>query len=421
MKQTYNLNLSPRYAPGWNAWEVAREVICNAIDADADGMRITPNGQDTISVWTPTVPDIAELFVIGQGSKSPGGNTIGQFGEGLKMAALVTTRTKGGSFKCLLPTSTVTFAFETVFGQEVLHAQIEDASNADGYEVVITMPGIANSFDGKILDSQENGPRPKREPDALNVYCKGVHICELPNIKSIWDWNLNDIAINRDRSMVSTYDIARRISDQLDFHLTPELIEGITANPDSLEGTQGLELTYNGESLKKIADGFRARYGENMVLMAADHATNEIARQNGYRPVPLPEITAKRLAGFIKSAEEVLPRNHDLESVDISKYAEQIARLRRLDDILAAPPFSLSIFASRSESLKGRADIDDVRIWLSESLFTSGNELELVRTYLHELGHICSSANDLTSDFEFALDGIAGRLAMKVYQLEAAL
>lgn len=31
----YSLNLSPRYAPKWSAWEVAREVICNAVVTDA--------------------------------------------------------------------------------------------------------------------------------------------------------------------------------------------------------------------------------------------------------------------------------------------------------------------------------------------------------------------------------------------------
>lgn len=76
----YSLNLSTRYASEWGSWEVARELICNAIDASPEGMKVDVQGSDTLIVTTPTVPNVAELFVIGEGSKAPGGKTIGQFG-----------------------------------------------------------------------------------------------------------------------------------------------------------------------------------------------------------------------------------------------------------------------------------------------------------------------------------------------------
>ena len=113
---SFSLNLSPRYAPDWTAWEVAREIICNAIDASPEDFRVTPHGDNQLKVWTPTVPDLCELFVIGQGSKSPGGSTIGQFGEGLKMAALVATRTEGGRFRVKLPGQDVRFMFDESMG-----------------------------------------------------------------------------------------------------------------------------------------------------------------------------------------------------------------------------------------------------------------------------------------------------------------
>ncbi len=139
---------------------------------------------------------------------------------------------------------------------------------------------------------------------------------------------------------------------------------------------------------------------------------SRIARDNGYKVIKLPDSLAQRLASYCITTKDVLPKNHDLEPVNIDDYREQVAWLRKLDNLISAPNFTIKLFANRDDSEKGRADLEDNIMWLSVGLFSAGNELELARTYLHELGHLMSQSGDATKKFEYALDGIAGRLAL---------
>jgi hypothetical protein len=114
--QSYSLNLHERYAPEWGVWECAREIFANAKDAAPNDMKVQSPNANTLEIFTPTAPDIAELFIIGCGSKTPTDETIGQFGEGLKLTALAATRKLGGSLSIQLDRKLVTFALREHFG-----------------------------------------------------------------------------------------------------------------------------------------------------------------------------------------------------------------------------------------------------------------------------------------------------------------
>jgi hypothetical protein len=359
------------------------------------------------------------MFVIGEGTKAPGGTTIGQFGEGLKMAALVATRSSAASMEFHLPNHIVTFCLREVHGVQVLHAEINDGPDCEGFSVIIKMQGIAISFEGRILESPKQGPVGKMSPNAMRVYCKGVFISDM-EYKSIWDWNLNELTINRDRSMVEKGTISFRGGDWLDDFATVEQFEEIVRNPDTVEGSDLIYWVRSDRGRRNLAEAFRNVHGEKGVLDMGESLHNIQAMNGGYKPIKVPDNMRDRLAGNIKTSEDVLPKHHDLIPVDADKYKHNIAWLRRLNDIIAAPYFSVRVFAVTADHLKGRADIEDMTVWLSEGLFTPGNDLELLRTYLHEAGHIMSSAKDATFEFENALDGIAGRLAMNLLGLKVS-
>lgn len=86
---------SSNYVAKWGAWEALREITCNAIDADPDRYILDYRGTDTVSIYTTTAPTYHECCVVGEGSKDSETGTIGQFGEGLKLAALTAIRMNG--------------------------------------------------------------------------------------------------------------------------------------------------------------------------------------------------------------------------------------------------------------------------------------------------------------------------------------
>ena len=311
-----------------------------------------------------------------------------------------------------VPGKIVKFSFLPMLGTEVLHAEVHPAKECQkGYTVIIKMQGIASAFKGRLLKDTSEGPIEKHTAD-MRLYCKGVFISD-QQYSSVWDWNLNNVSINRDRSMVDQFDLCYEGAKWLSYHGTDDHFDLILKKLDSIEAVS-MTQWLNDKGSAKLADAFVRIYGERACLSDANLRSMSLAEQLGFTVVDVPDHMQSKLYGRIKTATQVLPKNSELEPVDIEPYREAVARLRQLDSLICAPHFKVMIFSNRMENLKGKADLDDLTMWLSEGLFTDGNELELVRTYLHEAGHLMSNAPDATTSFEMALDGIAGRLAMKI-------
>lgn len=411
----HNLNLSPKYVPNWGAWEIAREFICNAIDADPN-FSIKNDGASTLIIETSTTPELAQLFIIGEGSKFSGGETIGQFGEGSKMAALAATRA-GSSVVIEVPGKRVTFDFETVMGAQTLVAITEDViNNLRGCRIRIDHPNIFGVTKNRILmDRPESGRLEKAIPrDALTVFVKGVWICEF-DVKSMFDWNLNELAINRDRSMVSQSDCVRGIGQAMKKIPNVDLDAIIGCEKELIE-FDAIDSIYDNGFYIRAQESFRRVYGEKAVLSVETRAVNETAERKGYTVV---RCTFKKRASLrgcnIPDASSVITKHDHHESVDIEPYRERIAQLRKLDVIAMAPSLSVSVFkqTAENENVLGTADCAEMRVWLNERLFVEDSKFQLVQTYLHEVAHLKTNAKDCTREFENQLDWIAGVFAMK--------
>lgn len=409
----YSLNLSKRYVADWGAWEVAREIICNALDAAPDDLEITPQGADTLIIRTPTVPDLSELFIIGEGTKAIGGDTIGQFGEGLKLAALVATRS-GGSLTLELPGKRVTFLFDDVMGVDVLHAEIDNEPNdLTGYVATIKMTGVTTVYAGRLLADRKSGPQPKHGKD-LTIFVKGIFV-SLVDAESIWNWNLNKLKVNRDRSMVSTRDICYKIGDWLEDHMTEDMADKIVAaEGGEIEGGRALELYHGGNTRRFLPVAFKRLHGDHVVIESDTVSNNERARADGMNPVAVSFGMRRALGKSIPSADAWKIKIGQWQSLDFAPFKSQIDKLRTLDKLIDAPLVKVCVFEPDDDALYGYADRAERIIWLSKRLFADGGALLLTRTYLHEMAHIISQAEDCTRKFEDTLDDLNGRLAMHI-------
>lgn len=411
-RQIVNLNLAASYVPTWGAWEVAREAACNAIDADRTGMNVSYDGEDRVTVTTNTWPSLAQILVMGEGTKRQGGSTIGQFGEGMKLAALVATRS-GGKFTIATPEYLVAFQMRNALGTQSLHALVTEGPAAEGCTIDITMAGIGAASRGKILEL-DPGPTPCRMDAAVTrIYLKGIFVTSMTRL-ALTDWNFETLAINRDRSMVSDFEVTYEIGRWMDENLTIAMASQILDRPESFEA-KALEYWDHSEHIQEqMAAAFILKNGEGAVLATGTEA-DQVAAREGHRLSYVPDSTIRAaLAKTIATSHTITTKRYDLEAVDPARYSGQLMRLRELDPIIAAPNVTVRIFAARSDDLKGMAELSDIVLWLSEALFTEGNDRELVRTYLHEMGHIMSQGSDASMAFEAALEAIAGRLAIRV-------
>lgn len=412
----HNLNLSPKYAPNWGSWEICREFICNALDADPEGYTAATKGSDMLTITTRTAPNMAELFMIGEGSKSATDNNIGQFGEGAKIAALAATR--GGNVEIYIPGSKITFSFDDVFGAQSMFATIEDDPFELGCKIIIRYPGIASASSGRILGIKGSQPLNKAEESIMQVYCKGVWICQ-HNANSLFDWNIDELKLNRDRSAVAGYGMTTYISSYGLKHLTEDQWLQVVKSDGVNVEIQSLEYTSIADNKQKVRTAWETAYGSN-AIMSCDIADNAMlesrAKQSGMRvvSVSVPSYQAFRNCG-IRSVDELKLSSDGFESIDTEPYKKLIKQLRKLDPIIGAPTFSLSVFkVNANKDINGMADMAENRVWVSEALFIAGDMHRLVQVYLHEVAHLLCGQNDGTRSFENSLDWIAATFAMKV-------
>lgn len=425
----YDLNLSERYVPEWGAWEVGREIISNAIDADPDKYVVEKVDANTIRVWTSSCPALNQVRVLGLGTKSRDGETIGQFGEGFKLAALATCRGEG-SLSVVTPDFIAEYFLAALEGEDMRVLKMRaraprEPASIKGCDVWIRMPGISAAIEGRFLDHKSLGPIPKKNRDETNFYLRGVWVMRIKK-PSLYDWNVDHCGINRDRSVLSDFQMKERIAVWLSRNMDKALAAEIVDAPrDSFE-YEALQLwpeRVGQDARTKLNQAVIDFYGTNIVLACDDSYANQVASSRGKKVVVLPPGLAGLVHsvdpndGFIKKADQDIPKDHDLVQSKISAgndFIDEMDEIRRVIDLLGIPAEVL-VFRNNSENEYGRAVYDSgrklCRVWLNEKLFMPGRRLDRIATLCHELGHM-DGGKDETAQFEHSLDKIAGKLAL---------
>jgi hypothetical protein len=414
--ETHCLNLHENYARNWGVWEVARELYANAQDASPDGLRIESHGPDDVTISTPTVPDIAQLFIIGCGSKD-GSATIGQFGEGLKLAALVATRNPDASLTLTTPDATIWFEMRPHLGHQVLFAHVTpDGERREGYTARLCMAGAGDVLGGRIIDGKQSRCIPKALDETCRIFCRGVWICDLKAKTSLHSYNLNNLTLNRDRSMAASYAIAREVVTLLNERMDAAMADKIVGNLGAWESKECLDdYHYHvGEgSAKHLAEAFTRRYGP-MAVVSTDLKCSNLAAKRGYRPIPMGDGLqrllcdggAPRDADMITGAEDLEPVEHFDDD-----WRPMIEELMALAGMVGVASVTVKVFEDDFSTM-GMALPSLNLVWLNRSLMQHDNRFERVRTFLHELAHIASGATDESAGFEVALDSMLASLAI---------
>jgi hypothetical protein len=421
----HSLNLHPRYAARWGAWEIAREVISNALDAAPDDCVFRCTSADRLVVTTPTVPRLAEMIILGCGTKDGTTDTIGQFGEGLKLAALACTR-GGGVFKVRTPDSYVRFEFREQLGEEVLHAVVTKAAHTEGFRIVIEMPGIREAMAGKIRKDSQPGYWRCNKNDRPRLYCRGIYICELSHSDGLFHYNLNELTINRDRDVPSSWSVKHAAGDLIMRSMTPALAKQLMLKRNSWETRDAVEYVVGDHkdtdavAVPMMADAIAELRGENWILASGNHKLDAAARRKGHVvvdniPVSLGQYMAS-IAG-VGHVSDVVSQQETMHEVKDARdrYTRQLAEIDRLFDFLGmVSTVSIKVFrAEGNVTIYGKAFIGSKQVWLQDSLFQcEGLSVELIRTALHEYAHIASKAGDETHTFEQTMDLIMGKLGM---------
>lgn len=392
--KTHNLNVSDRYVPDWGPWEVVREIVTNAMDACSD-WELTHHGDDHVTIFTSTAPRLGDILVIGQGSKELGGIDIGQFGEGLKLAALTCVRA-GGTFLVKTSFGTIRFYLKELLEYEanVLHCDIntEDAAIDVGCYIDIIMMDVGTVSSGRFLKDKSGRKLKKSDKSHLNLYLKGVWISRTSE-ESLNDWNLVDSKINRDRNMVDRNDVRQEVCEMICDNMSVADAEELILTPDSFETDSMSHCYFPPIELKSLfRTAFRNIHGDKTVLsVSGNDRANEYAVLKGYNVVACPSHALERLLSTVKKSTDLVPSTvsaqllHELEVPSIHPILRDI---RRVLDRLHFP-VELKVFRDSGklpENYPGDVTGDGptgIQIWIRQDILSSRRDtLEAVLMFV---------------------------------------
>lgn len=317
MKTEIALSLSRDYVGHWSWKEAVRELIQNALDCEEHSIRTFYNGD--IIIFTEGGAISRQALLLGNSGKKEG-DTIGHFGEGLKLALLILVREGYPvTIRSGKDVWTPVLKFSEQYGTECLHIEIEHDEDADENSVVAEIKGfdsdqlyfVENMYihrsliEDAVVDHKGNrvyNPEtlmgedfdPDHDEAVAKVFVGGLYVCDLPEgYKYSYDLRPGRIKLDRDRRTVGSWDMAWEVSRLLtEAGRADLLVELSKENARDVEGYTESHRSYS---------SYLGNSGSNSVSFTErlrDLAVASFVERNGPKAIPVNqemESTKKRL------------------------------------------------------------------------------------------------------------------------------
>jgi hypothetical protein len=333
----YTLPLSPSYVEHWDLWAAVREIVQNAFDAVEAPSRAQIQFTDGIlRIVTPTGTLTPDTLVLGKSSKR-GRSLRGSFGEGYKLSLLVLARL-GHHIEIRTNQQLWTARIERDenFDADVLNVYVEDCPTAkEGVEFLIhglsaeQFAAIQRNIRTEVTDTILTQPS-----EQGRIYVGGLYVATMKDFHCGYSFRPGAIKLNRDRDMVSGFDLAWLTSSLWTETPGARLVQLLEAEAPDVEYVES-HAQASSPAMVYYSESFSARHGS-----AAIPVSNQEEIQNataaGLKWVLVSE-KAKSLLRLVRSW--FIPTT--ASAVDQLKafrkrhrYSMNIAMLRELDEII---------------------------------------------------------------------------------------
>lgn len=233
----FELGMELSYAGSWSPADAIRELLQNARDA-----QVTDSENDYKVVYSPEtrVLRIANrksslgfrTLLLGNTSKSDDSKTIGTHGEGYKVATNVLLRNNLGVaiYNYLNKEKwTARVKRSRIYGTKVgcFTIQKNSAKSIDNYSLVFEVSDVSPELWEEVrqnslflLSDEELGETVKGETGTAllspkfkgKLYVGGLYVCQRDQFQYGWDIAPSEIALDRDRALVDSFDLKMIVS-----------------------------------------------------------------------------------------------------------------------------------------------------------------------------------------------------------------
>jgi hypothetical protein len=425
--------ISPKYVKDWGVVFALRELVQNWADVrdefNCKGTIRWANGYAHFRDYGPGL----EMRHLVMGISEKGEDTIGTFGEGLKLAALVLARE---GRKIVIRTKDIvlspTIVHSSTFGIDVLAYYKEINSPATvGTDILVECSeeelDEAKSFFARFTPLHWL-VKDKLSTPGGRLYVNGAIVAELPD--ALFSYHVkrseSGIICNRDRTVVSMTAAETVVSDYILEEMAPKEIRSLldTVAHDTVSVFESKCEFYNRYTISFerhiiIKEAFEAIFGTR-TLIGTGNDDEIIAKYLGYDIEYFRYGWARLLASVgIQSSNDVI---NDLRYTQIEDLTEEnkslVERAKNKVQNLFHEELPRIIIVDKiinggSRNIKAMYDGGDNTVVLARQILEDPESI--LPCILHEAAHWASNSVDLTSEFENMLTRMCGVLMQIVY------
>lgn len=318
----YELTLSMEYVPTWTHVEAVREIFQNAKDEETvnpqNNMFCNYNADtETLLIGNKQGKLDKSTLLIGVSDKRDNEKTIGQHGEGYKIATVVLLR-EGLSLKIYNFGCNEVWTARKIksrrYGVDIPSFDIQKAGSllrpVENHDLVFEIKGITEEMYEEIVESnlflqKEKGEiKGKKEVGFLlldpkykgKIYVNGLYVCDESRLRYGYDFAPSKIKLDRDRHTIAGWGLQSATSDVIASTDDTELIK---SSVDTFDG-EFLHLRYAygvQKAFDEMAEEFFESNGDNAVVV-----TNEEERKEAIAYGATPCIVSYEMAECIKKS-----------------------------------------------------------------------------------------------------------------------
>lgn len=304
----YELGMTLDYCSNWSVSDAVREFFQNAKDEEIvnpdNKMYFNYNIENkTLTIGNKMSSLTTGTLLLGNSSKKNDKRTVGNFGEGYKVATVVLMR-NGINVKIYNNEVKEVWTSRVVkskrYNSNIVVYDIEKSIFKKDYDLLFELVGITEEMYKdiveKILDLQDDiGEVMKSEKGNIlfnskysgNIYVNGLYVCHNENVEWGYDFTPDMIRLDRDRGLVDTFDLKFAIGQLVSNVADADFITKNINKPDldyvSIYLKNGYKDKYM-EVGKNIYDSFIEENGEDAYPVDNVGHWNEY-KEMGYNPV----------------------------------------------------------------------------------------------------------------------------------------
>ena len=318
----YELTLSMDYVPTWTHVEAVREIFQNAKDeetVDPQNTMFCNYNADTGTLLIGNKQGKLDksTLLIGVSDKRDNEKTIGQHGEGYKIATVVLLR-EGLSLKIYNFGCNEVWTARKIksrrYGVDIPSFDIQKVGSllrpVENHDLVFEIKGITEEMYEEIVESnlflqKEKGEiKGQKEVGFLlldpkykgKIYVNGLYVCDENRLSYGYDFAPSEIKLDRDRRTIASWGLQSATSDVIASTDDTELIK---SSVDTFDG-EFLHLRYAygvQKAFDEMAEEFFKSNGDDAVVV-----TNDEERKEAIAYGATPCIVSHNMAECIKKS-----------------------------------------------------------------------------------------------------------------------